>query len=229
MPRHTHRNTHARASLWATLTRWTERPSQFRRVESWQGRLASVEFQTGFLGDLEVERDLAAYHRIHLARRHWRWLDALHLQFLLYVRKRQHLCGLGVETVDNRPWRLRGDQHAVPVVEVGVLVAGLQRGRYLRQAGRALGRADGQGHQLLVLDEGQPGRNADEDVVDAARHHFGERFRAAAEWHVRDLESGADVEPLRRPVGGAADAGRRKAEAAGLCLCHQLLHGVDAF
>src|SRR6187399_2983695 len=96
-------------------------PSQFRRVESSQGRLASVEFQTGFLGDLEVERDLAADHRIHLVRRHWRWLDALHLQLLLYVRKRQHLCGLGVETVDNRPWRLRGDQHAVPVVEVGVL------------------------------------------------------------------------------------------------------------
>src|SRR5262245_18546985 len=45
------------------------RSSQFRRAKSPQDRHASIEFQAGFLRDLDVERDLAADHRIHFG---WR-------------------------------------------------------------------------------------------------------------------------------------------------------------
>src|SRR5262245_20425998 len=59
--------------------------------------------------------------------------------------------------IDDRARRFCRDKHSVPVVEVRILVARLERRRQVGQGRRASGRTDRKRHQLLVLDERQTG------------------------------------------------------------------------
>src|SRR5262249_27890595 len=158
------------------------------------------------LRNLEVESYLAPDHGVHLARSEWRRLNTLRGQLLLNLRWRERQGGFRIKLVDDRARCLRRDKHAIPVVEVRILVTRLKRGRQVRQCGRALGRANRKRHQLLVLDERQTGRDTDENEIDSAGHDLGEGLRTAAERHVCGFEAGTNNEALRGPMRGAANA-----------------------
>src|SRR5262249_11628836 len=104
---------------------------------------------------------------------------------------------------------------------VGILVAGLGRGRHVGQRRRALRRAHRERHELALPNERQCGGDGRASKVDAPGYDLGEYLGHPAERDLQGVKAGAEAQYLGGDVGRRADAGSAKGDRAGLALAEE--------
>ena len=112
-----------------------------------------------------------------------------------------------MQALEHRRGRAARHNHADPKRVIRVGHPGFHRGGYLRQGGRARGRAHGQRLQLAVFDERQGGGQRGKKPVVAATNHIGHGLGRAFIGHMQGVNAGLQAEFLGIEVGGAAHAG----------------------